>query len=104
MLDDRGPGSVELVRGGRRASPGDAVGLLDESDAEPRGERDAGRRREVAGAHPSPGSMTQDESRGRRSGLVQVDPRRTVRRLDLDRRRRLHLPPGYSVGWGTMRM
>ena len=34
LVDDGDPGGVELARRSRRASPGDAVGLLDERDAE----------------------------------------------------------------------
>ena len=39
VLDDGRPGRVELVCRCRGTTPGDAVGLLDEHDAEPRRER-----------------------------------------------------------------
>ena len=71
-LDHGYPGGVELVRRSRRASPGDAVGLLDERDADAFRARDVGRRDQVARRHPSAGAMTENERGDRLTGGMQV--------------------------------
>ena len=54
VLDDRGPGGVELRRRARRAAPRDAVGLLDERHGHPGGLRGRRRGDQVRAATPPP--------------------------------------------------
>ena len=68
VLDDRDPRRVELLRRSRRAPPGDAVGLLDERDADAARERDAGRGDEVGRMHAASGAVAEHERRSRPSG------------------------------------
>jgi hypothetical protein len=74
-------------RRGRRATAGDAVGLLDQRHADPFRERGPGRGDEVGRLDASPGSVPQDESRARLLDAPQVGARETVRRFELEDRR-----------------
>jgi len=77
------PGRIELGRRSRSATPRDAVGLLDERDGDPFGQRGLGRRDEVGRAHSSPGAVPEDEQRARILRLVQVHAGGAVWSLDL---------------------
>ena len=82
LLDDRDPGDVELARGRGRASSRDAVGLLDQHDADPERPRDARHCNEIARPHAAARAVAEHE---RGAGIVrgvQVRVRATVRRLD----------------------
>ena len=79
MVDHRHPGGVQLVRWSGSASPGDAVGLLDERDAQPFRARDARDRDEIKRSYSSSGSMTEDQRGARLVGGIQMDVRPTVR-------------------------
>jgi len=59
--DHRPPGGVELARRSGRAAPGDAVGLLDERDADPHRASDPRHGHQVSRGHPSSGSVTEDK-------------------------------------------
>ena len=86
VLDHRDPGRVELVRRRRRAPAGDAVGLLDERDAEAERQRRARRRDQVAGVDAAAGAVTEHERaagssaarRKARAGPCGVSTRATV--------------------------
>ena len=71
VLDDGDPGRVELVRGRRAASSGDAVRLLDERDARrPRSSAASDAGDEVAGRHAAAGAVAEHEpGRGSRRSL-----------------------------------
>ena len=68
------------------ASPGDAVGLLDERDADPFRARDARHRHQISGSHPSSGSMTEDQRGSRLVSGIQMDVRPTVRGVHFEHR------------------
>ena len=81
---DRDPRRVEL-RSRRRAAPArDAVGLLDEHDAQARRQRHVGRGDQVASADTAAGAVAEDERPGRAALAVDVGPRGPVRSLDLE--------------------
>jgi RNA polymerase sigma-70 factor, ECF subfamily len=85
VVDDRRPGCIELLCGSGGAPPGDAVGLLDERDADSFGNSCASCRDQVRCADSSAGSVTEDDRCLRLVGALQVRSRGTVRRLHLDR-------------------
>ena len=85
VLDDRDPGRVELARRSRRAPAGDAIGLLDQRDADAGRARRLRGRHEVARRHAAAGAVAEHERAGRLVGGVQVGPRGTVRRVDVER-------------------
>ena len=72
--------------GARRAPSRDAVGLLDESDADSFCERDLGDDDEVWRGDSSRGSMPEDQRSFGAFDRMQMCVRRSVRRLDLDDR------------------
>lgn len=84
---DRRPRDVEL-RCGRRGPPaGDAIGLLDQRDGHAEAERHVAGQQEIGGLHAAAGAVAEEQGPPRRAArAVQVDPRRPVRRLDLERR------------------
>jgi hypothetical protein len=86
VFDDRGPGGVELARWSGGASPGDAIGLLDQRDADPFRPRDVRRRHKVSRSHPSTGSVTEDQRRPRLIGRMQVGVRLTMRGVHFEDR------------------
>jgi hypothetical protein len=86
VIDDRHPYGVEAWRGGRGASPGDPVGLLDERHAHPTGKPGLGRCDQVRRLDASAGPVTEDERGAGVVGPVQMDARWTVRSLDLEGR------------------
>ena len=75
-----------MVCGRRRAPSRDAVGLLDESDADSFCERDLGDDDEVWRSDSSRGSMPEDQRSFGAFDRMQMCVRRSVRRLDLDDR------------------
>ena len=83
MADDRQPRRVELVRGRRRASARDAIGLLDERDGEAGRRARVGGRDEVACLDAAARAVAEGEQPDGSDGLAEVDRRRPVRRLDL---------------------
>ena len=92
---DRDPGRVELVRRRGRAPPRDAVGLLDERDADAERQRDAGRRDEVGRVDAAAGAVAEDERAGAApSASLQVRGGRAVRRVDLEGRHPRHADIG----------
>jgi DNA-binding MarR family transcriptional regulator len=86
VVEDGGPGRVELARRSRRAPPGDAVRLLDERDRESFRLRGVARRNEIARRDATGGSVTEHQSRARLGDAMQVDLRLTVRRVDVEKR------------------
>jgi hypothetical protein len=86
MVDHRHPGGVQVVGRSGSASPGDAVGLLDERDADPFRARDACHRYQIWGSHSSSGSMTEDKRGARLVGGIQMDVRPTVRGVHFEDR------------------
>ena len=82
VLDDRGPGRVELGRRRGRATAGDAIRLLDERHADPERQRGPRRRDQVAGGDAAPGAVAEHERPGRRVDVVHVHARGTVRGVD----------------------
>ena len=86
VVDDRRPRGVELPRRGRRASPGDAIRLLDEHDAEAFLERRVLRSDQVPRRHASPGTVAEHQRGARLFHGMQVRACWTVRSLDLERR------------------
>ena len=79
LIDDRGPRGLELSRRSRSTTPGDAVRLLDERDAEPFRDRDFRGGDEVRRGHPATGSMAEDERGPRLHRGMQMCVRRPVR-------------------------
>jgi hypothetical protein len=65
MLEHCRPGGVELRRRRRRASPCDAIGLLDERHGEAERERGVSRRDEVRRVHASTRAVSEHERRAR---------------------------------------
>ena len=88
LLDDLDPGSVELVRRCRRASTGDAVGLLDERDGEARRERRSRCGDEIRRSDAAACPVAQDEPARGTSWCMQVHCRHPVRGRDLNPSRR----------------
>jgi 5'-3' exonuclease len=86
VIDDRRPGDVELARGRGRAAPGNAVGLLDERDADALRTGDVRHRHQVSGIDPSTGAVAEDQGGAWLIGEVQVDVRPTMRRLHFEHR------------------
>jgi len=84
MLDHRGPDRVELPGRSGSASPGDAVRLLDECDADPFRARDLRHRYQIPRRHPSGGSMTENQRGPRLIGGVQVGVRAAMGRVHLE--------------------
>src|SRR5262249_56181913 len=60
-FDDRGPGRVELVRGGGRAAAGDAVRLLHERHSDLPGQRGLGDGDEIGGADAPARAVPQEQ-------------------------------------------
>ena len=87
LVDHVDPGGVELVSGSRRAPAGDAVGLLDERDADADCERGSRRGEQIRGAHSAAGPVPEHERGARRLRRMQVHVRLSVTRLD---RQRVH--------------
>ena len=85
LVDHVDPGGVELVSGSRRAPAGDAVGLLDERDADADCERGSRRGEQIRGAHSAAGPMPEHERGARRLSRMQVHVRLSVTRLDRQR-------------------
>jgi len=85
-LDDHDPSSVELWGTGGRASSGDAVGLLDERDADVLCSGRVRHRHEVRCPHSSGCAVAEDERCVRHFGRIQVGVRRAVGSVYLDRR------------------
>ena len=86
VVDHGRPGGVELARRSRSASTGDAVGLLDERDADPFRARDPGHRHEVRCGHASTGSVTEDQRGPWPIGDMQVGVRLAMRGVDFHHR------------------
>ena len=86
LLDHFRPGGVELMCGRRRAAAGDAVGLLDERDADAYCARGLRHSDQIRSRHPSTGSVTENEPGDRLVGRVQVHVRPPVLRLDREDR------------------
>jgi hypothetical protein len=83
-FDDRDPSLVELRGAGWGAAACDAVGLLDQRDADLLRKGSLGRRHEIRGLHPSAGPVTEDERCSRRLCRMQVRAGRTPWSLDLE--------------------
>jgi hypothetical protein len=73
--DDGEPGSVERARRSGRAAARDAIGLLDERDAEAGRLRRGGCGHEVRRAHAAAGAVAEHERGSRRFDAVQMDVR-----------------------------
>ena len=86
VVDDRRPGGIELVCRCRRTSPRDAIGLLDERDADPHRERRIRGRNQVPGGHAPARTMTKHERGSGFFGGMQVRVRRAVRRVEFENR------------------
>jgi hypothetical protein len=82
VLDDRDPARIQLGRPRRRTATGYAIRLLDERDRDRLGA--GGLRRLYASAGP----VTEHERRARLLDLVQMGAGGTVRRVELEDRRR----------------
>jgi hypothetical protein len=83
LLDDGDPGGVELPCGRRGATAGDAVGLLDECDADPQRERRLGRGDEVGRRDATARAVPEHERAARSRDAVHVRAGRPVRRGEL---------------------
>jgi DivIVA domain-containing protein len=101
-LDDGDPVGVELRRRGGGTPAGDAVGLLDQGDGDPRRAGGFRRGNEIGCLDAPTGTVAEDERSKRFVGRVEVRARRPVRRLDLERCHRADLAslsslsrPGY---------
>jgi hypothetical protein len=81
---------VELARGSGRPPDGNAVRLLDEPDAEPRGKGLVGGGDEIRCRHVAARAVTEDECGAGPLHQVQVRPRLAVRSVDLDGGRPCH--------------
>ena len=84
VVDDRDPRGVELVCRSLRATSCDAIGLVDECDAEPVRERCVGDGDEVSGADSAPGAMSQDEGASSLAHRVHMRSREPMGSLDVD--------------------
>ena len=90
-FDDDGPGCVELSGRRRRASPGDPVRLLDERDRHADRESGLSRSDEIRRADASSCAVSEHERTVWVFAHVQVDARRTMRSVDVDRARVAHM-------------
>ena len=86
VVDHRRPGGVELACRSGSASSRDAVGLLDERDADPLRARYAGHRNQIWRRHSSGGAVTEDERGSWLIGGMQVNVRLTVRGVHFEHR------------------
>ena len=71
--------------GGDERRPATTIGLLDEGDAEPLLERGATRGHEVGRGHAAAGAVAEHERARPPAGGLEVDARRALRSIDVDR-------------------
>ena len=90
VADHYRPGSVELARRSGRASPGDAVRLLDERDGDSFRARGVRHRHQVSRGHPSNGSVTEDQRGHWLIGEMQVGVGSTMRGVHYEHRHTRH--------------
>jgi uncharacterized protein len=84
VCDHGDPGLVELARRRRAAPAGDAVGLLDERDGQPRGLGAAGRTDEVRRLDAATRAVAEDERGHGGLGGAEMHARESVRGVELE--------------------